>query len=127
MSLQKAFGQAVFNVIGAIFPQPNGVGLVIHDDVSKLFLFRFNGRPQQQSDTVSDLAEMAIREVEKWIQEKIAEGGGVYYTHTFKGQLSARQAECFPLLDRPQRIEFYADTFRKGIAKLRKSYGVDHG
>lgn len=127
MSLQKDFGLALFGAIEVMFPQPNGVGMFIYDDVQNLYIFRFAGAPQQQSDTVSDLAEMAIREVEKWIQAKIAEGGGVYYTHAFKGHLSARQAECFPLLDRPQRIEFYADTFRKGVAKLRKSYGVAHG
>lgn len=123
MSLQKGFGQAVFKFIEAIFPQPNDVGVVIYDDVGRVFIFRFEGRPQQQSDTVSDLAEMAIREVEFWIQEKINEGGGVFYTHKLS-YTHVRIHEYFDLLERPQRIEFYADTFRKGIAQLRKSYGV---
>ena len=124
MTKHKDCGMAILEVIETVFAQPNSVGVFIYDDVTKLYLFRFNGRPQQQSDTVSDLAEKAIREVEFWIQDKIKEGGGVFYVHQFQGKLPERYAECFPILERPQRIEFFADTFRKGIAKLRQSYGV---
>lgn len=124
MNKQKDFGMAVFEVIETVFTQPDAAGVFIYDDVAKVYIFRFAGRPQQQSDTISDLAEIAIREVEKWIQGKIKEGGGVYYVHQFKGTGVPRLPEWFPVLERPQRIEFYADTFRTSIAKLRKSYGV---
>lgn len=123
MSKHKDFGMAVLEVIETVFAQPNSLGVFIYDDVTKLYIFRFSGRPQQQSDTVSDLAEKAIREVEFWIQDQIKAGGGVYFTHQFR-ELPERYAACFPILERPMRIEFYADTFRKGIAKLRQSYGV---
>ena len=124
MSKHKDFGMAVLEGIETVFAQPNGLGVFIYDDVAKIYIFRFTGRPQQQSDAVSDLAEKAIREVEFWIQDQIKAGGGVFFVHQFRNVLPERYAACFPILDRPQRIEFYADTFRKGIAKLRQSYGV---
>lgn len=123
MSKHKDFGMAALEVIETIFTQPNSLGVFLYDDVAKIYIFRFSGRPQQQSDTISDLAEMVIREVEFWIQDQIKAGGGVYFTHQFRA-LPERYAKCFPILERPTRIEFYADTFRKGIAKLRQSYGV---
>lgn len=127
MSAQKDFGRLVFEVIETMFSSPDQPGVLIHDDVQNLYIFRISGRPQQQSDTISDLAEKAIREVEFGIQEKINTEGGVFYTHSFKGELPTHVNECFAVLERPQRIEFYADTFRKGIANLRKIYGVAHG
>lgn len=120
MSAQKAFGRAVFRLAENMFPQPDSDGLL---QIQGIYVYTFEDK-DHSSDSISDLAEVAIREIERMIQRKIAESGEVYYVHKLQRLLPAEFDDLFTILDRPQRIELYADTFRKGIVALRKVYKV---
>ena len=120
MSAQKDFGKAVFRLIEKLFRDGlNGI-MVSNEDGTYDFYY---GK-KFTSDMISELAEIAIREVERKMQKTIAESDGVYYTHKFEGPLPEEFDGVFNVLERPYRIEFYADTFRKGIVNLRKQYKV---
>lgn len=77
------------------------------------------------SDSADELVEIAVREIEKVVTAKIAENvdGRPYITV----QLTCGEdgpdidiCDSFTVLERPWRVELYTDTFRRGVATLRK-------
>lgn len=78
----------------------------------------------QRSDSLSEIAELAIRRVEKELTSRLVPGG-CPYTIVKLGLVPDEEfAKCFKVLERPYRLEMYTDTFRKGVLELRKLYCV---
>lgn len=92
-----------------------------------LYIFNFSDNftpAQYKSDSLSEIIEIAIRVVEKTFTSRLVHGG-VPYTVAKLMQVPTDEFKfCFDVLERPNRVEMYTDTFRKGIAKLREYYKV---
>lgn len=99
--------------------------LIQEDD---LYIFNFitkvDGVNSRRSDSLSEIIEIAIRVVEKEITSRLIPGQ-LPYTVVKLAQVPTDEFKmCFDVLERPNRVEMYTDTFRKGIAKLRDYYKV---
>jgi hypothetical protein len=93
-------------------------------------LYAFNFVPtnsdysSKHSDSLTEIIEIAIRTVEKEITSRLVPGE-LPYTIVKLAQVPTDEFKfCFDVLERPNRVEMYTDTFRKGIAKLREYYKV---
>jgi len=95
------------------------------DEKTGLHTFSFGGN-SHVSDGAEELVEIATREIEKCIKEKIALNPDNCPYITLPVTCDAEQGpdidffDAFTVLERPWRVEMYTDTFRRGVAKLRK-------
>lgn len=85
--------------------------------------FNFNGNAHT-SDSLSEVIEIAIRMVEKELTWRLTSEGKPYTVVKLVQVPTDEFKMCFDVLERPNRVEMYTDTFRKGIAKLREYYKV---
>jgi hypothetical protein len=86
--------------------------------------FFFDGK-EHKSDSIEELIEIAIREIEKAISFKISSSHDQcpYITLPLSCDEDGPAIDfydAFTVLERPYRIEFYTDTFRRGVSRLRQ-------
>ena len=129
-SPENQFCFAVFRLIDTLFAETDyqnkdeanyWIDFITLD--KDIYRFHFN-RKTQRSDSLHEIVEVAIRTVEKEITSRLIPGE-LPYTVVALGTASDEEfRECFTVLERPERVEMYTDTFRKGVAVLRKMYRV---
>lgn len=128
--MSNHFASGFFDIVDTLFigtPHQNKNGAGQPADFltqeNGLNHFNFNGNAHT-SDSVSEVIEIAIRAVEKEITSRLIPGE-LPYTVVKLAQVPTDEFKlCFDVLERPNRVEMYTDTFRKGIAKLRDYYKV---
>uniref|UniRef100_A0AB39CDH9 Uncharacterized protein n=1 Tax=Pseudomonas phage HRDY3 TaxID=3236930 RepID=A0AB39CDH9_9VIRU len=94
----------------------------VFDTGTGLYTFNF-GDSEHKSDSAEELIEIAIREIEKQISKRLAEIDSVYVVVQLACGPDGPDidtCDAFNVLERPYRVELYTDTFRRGVAKLRK-------
>lgn len=138
MDSHKRFGFAVFRLVGNLFSGtdaqnkgPDGVPSAIlmgnnkireGQQTESVFTFHFDGR-EFQSDSISELAEIAIREVEAYISDKLEDKA--FLTYKLPVALQGEFQGVFKQTEEnPEIIELYTDTFRRAIQNIRRVYGV---
>lgn len=92
-----------------------------------IYHFFFDGK-EHKSDSIEELIEIAIREIEKAIAFKI--GSSLNQCPYISLPVTCDEdgpsidiCDAFQVLERPYRVEFYTDTFRRGINRLRELQG----
>ena len=97
------------------------------EEKTGLHHFVFDGG-EWASDSAEELVEIAIREIERSIKALILKNGPrPYVTLQLATDVegpSVVVCDAFNVLERPWRVEFYVDSFRRGLSKLRVAHGL---
>lgn len=115
--------QVLFTQVVPVFfegSQYQGEKALFELEDSGLFTFNFDGRVYK-SDTIEELAQIAVREIEKVIGARIAEAGAVYTTLPLNCGADGPRIDfydAFMIHEKPYRVDLYIDSFRKGLIKL---------
>jgi hypothetical protein len=117
------FIQIVPMLFEATFPH-KGKSYLAYDAKNGVYHFLFDGG-EFKSDSIEELIEIAIREIEKAVAAKISARFDQCPYISLPVTCDADGPpidfyDAFTVLERPYRIEFYTDTFRRGIDRLRK-------
>jgi hypothetical protein len=126
-SLLKFPGQFFIEVVptlfAATFPSP-AEGYLSFDTGNGVYTFWFDGG-KHKSDSMEEMVEIAIREIEKAVAAKIGQRLDQCPYISLPMQCDEDGPaidfyDAFTVMERPYRVEFYTDTFRRGVNRLRQ-------
>lgn len=120
------FNEVVPTLFAATYPVPDD-NYLSFDIPTGVYTFTFDGK-KYKSDSAEELVEIAIREIEKAVAFKI--GSRLDQCPYISLPLACGMegpsidiCDAFAVLERPYRIEFYTDTFRRGLHRLKELRG----
>lgn len=124
-------GYDVFMILVALFAQTDAHSIGL-DGVRVPFLtsltqagktnYKFSFSQQVfRSDSLEELSEIAIREVDSYVRKRVDKTERPYITLDVSQAAAAFQSLFVTSPDNPKQIDLYVDSFRKGIALYRAS------